>query len=332
MPKPANRSPLRPPGELSQGAPKKARPLTPTPSRLGEIGWVLLPLRAFLAYVFLYAGISKVADRRFLDGSSPISIHSTLVAVRSASPVGSLLGPVADHSFAFGLVFSIAEIAIGLGLALGLFTRIAAAGGMALSLSFFLTVSWGASPWYTGADIGYLFAMTPLLLGGSGGVYSLDGWLASAARAHPGIGEDRTRRVLLGGAAAVGVLVLLGAASLARRSKTSTAKPAGPAPTGTAADLVASSAVTVGGAKQVTDPVSGEPTWVLQLSAGQFTAVDAICPHQGCAVNFVSPSAGFACPCHGSRFSADGKLLAGPATRGLTSVPVSVVDGSVRRT
>jgi thiosulfate dehydrogenase [quinone] large subunit len=290
---------------------------------------VLLPLRGFLAFVFLYAGISKIADRRFLDSSSPISIHSTLVAVRSASPVGSLLGPVADHSFAFGLIFSIAEISVGLGLALGLFTRIAAAGGMVLSLSFFLTVSWGATPWYTGADIGYLFALTPLLLGGSGGLYSVDSWLAAAAQAHPGASEDRTRRVLLGGAAAVGVFVLLGAASLARRSPKAASIPS-PAPTGAAADLVATSAVSVGKAKQVKDPVSGDPAWVLQLTAGQFTCLNATCPHQGCAVNFVSPSDGFACPCHGSRFSADGKLLGGPATRGLTSIPVTVVDGSVR--
>ena len=49
------------------------------------------PLRAFLAFVFLYAGISKVADSRFLDSDSPISIHSTLVGVRSASPIGGLL-------------------------------------------------------------------------------------------------------------------------------------------------------------------------------------------------------------------------------------------------
>jgi thiosulfate dehydrogenase (quinone) large subunit len=303
----------------------------PPPGAFTQVGWVLLPLRAFLAFVFLYAGISKVADPRFLSGSSPTGIHDTLVAVRGASPVGSLLGPVQDHSFAFGLIFSIAEIAVGLGLATGLFTRIAAAGGMALSLSFFLTVSWSSSPWYTGADIGYLFAMTPLLIGGSGGVYSLDGWLAQAARARPGISEDRSRRALLGGAAAVGVLVLLGAASLARRSSGSGRTAPTAVPSGPAADLVATSAVAVGGGKQVKDPSSGDPAWVLQLSAGQFSAVDAVCPHEGCTVNFVSPSVGFACPCHGSRFSSTGKLLGGPATRGLTSIPVTVVDGSVRR-
>ncbi len=71
--------------------------------------------------------------------------------------------------------------------------------------------------------------------------------------------------------------------------------------------------------------------WVLQLTAGKFTAYDATCPHQGCPVGFVSPDEGFACPCHGSRFDAEGHLLNGPAQRGLTPVPV-VLDGPDLRT
>jgi Rieske Fe-S protein len=88
--------------------------------------------------------------------------------------------------------------------------------------------------------------------------------------------------------------------------------------------------VSVGSAKQVKDPKNGDPAWVLQLSAGQFSAFSAVCPHQQCTIGFVSPSEGFACPCHGSRFSAEGKLLQGPATRGLTAIPVTVTDGAVR--
>src|SRR6266516_3241088 len=112
-------------------------------------GWVLLPLRAFLAVVFLY-------------GTSPTSIHAQVLAVKHASPIGGLLGPVADHSFAFGLLMAFAEIAVGLGVLLGLFTRIAAAGGMLLALSLWLTVSWQAEPWFTSADVVSLFALTPL--------------------------------------------------------------------------------------------------------------------------------------------------------------------------
>jgi thiosulfate dehydrogenase (quinone) large subunit len=287
-------------------------------------GWVMLPLRGFLAVVFLYAGISKIADRTFLDGTAPTSIHSQVLAVKQASPIGGLLGPVADHSFAFGLIMAFAEIAVGLGILLGLLTRIAAAGGMLLALSLWLTVSWQADPWYTSADLVYLFAFTPILLGGAA-VLSLDAWLADARRRHPGVTEDRTRRaVLAGGVALLGGLIA-GGSALFRTSPSK--KPAVAQPSQL---LAQASDVPVGGAVQVRDPNTGHQDWVLQLSPGQFSALDATCPHQGCTVNFDSAATGFTCPCHGSRYDATGKLLRGPATTGLTAVPVKVTGGEVR--
>lgn len=295
-------------------------------------GWVLLVLRAFIGFVYLYAGISKIADRRFLDSSSPISIHNSVVAVRSASPIGGLLGPVVDHSFAFGLIMSLGEIAVGVGILTGLLTRVAALGGMVLAFSLWMTVSWQASPWYTSADLVYLFAFTPLLLAGAGGLFSLDGWLAQARAKHPGTGEDRTRRALVVSGVAVLAAAVAGGSVLFRRSpKAATAAPT-PTPTGPGAQLTTTAAVPVGGGTQVKDPESGDPTWVLQLTPGEFTAYDAICPHQGCTINFVSPSDGFRCPCHGSHFSATGALLGGPAPHGLTKVDVQADGTAVRLT
>ena len=192
---------------------------------------------------------------------------------------------------------------------------------MVLSFSLFLTVSWGAIPWYTGADIVYFVAFTPLILAGPL-PYSLDEWLARAAVRVPGVGEDRTRRALLAGGAAVGALVAVGLSSLFRSNSSSANAAAqlggtdhahahrlgdravrigiSAAGVRAAKALIAASAVPVGGAKEVTDPTSGDQVWVLQLETGKYTAVDAKCPHQGCAVNFVSASAGFRCPCHQS--------------------------------
>jgi thiosulfate dehydrogenase [quinone] large subunit len=297
--------------------------------RVTQVGWVLLPLRAFLAVVYLDAGISKVADRRFLEASSPRSIHANVLAVRHSSPIGGLLGPVVDHSTAFGVAMAVAELAVGLGLLAGLLTRVAAAGGMVLALSLWLTVSWGAVPWFTSADVVYLLALTPLLIAGSGGVASADAWLAQARATHPGRTEDRLRRVLLvTGLAAVGA-IMLGGATLARRSRSTARRPAASAQP---ADLGPAGAVPVGGAKQVSDPQTGAPIWVLQLSQGSFTAFSAICPHQGCTVAFISPADGFACPCHGSRFSATGQVTVGPASRNLTAVPVSEAGGQLETT
>ena len=50
---------------------------------------------------------------------------------------------------------------------------------MVLSITLFLTVSFHSSPYYTGADIVFVFAWIPLVLAGSGGVLSLDGVIAA---------------------------------------------------------------------------------------------------------------------------------------------------------
>jgi cytochrome b6-f complex iron-sulfur subunit len=44
----------------------------------------------------------------------------------------------------------------------------------------------------------------------------------------------------------------------------------------------------------------------------------------GCGLE--SDSNGFACPCHGSRFDADGKVTHGPANKPLQSLRVEVTD------
>lgn len=329
----------------------------PWRERTQQVGWVLLPLRGFLGFVFIYGGISKIADRSFLDASSPLSMRASVAAVRHLSPIGGLLGPVQAHSFGFGVLMAAAETAIGLGVLTGLFTRIAAAGAMAVAASLWLTVSWGAQPWYTSADLVYLFAVTPLLVAGAGGVLSADAWLQRMREVRPGVSADRTRRVMLAGGLAVFGAALLDGSALFRRSGTShdaasgAASPNGSAstsasnsPSGTAspsgsaspsgkggAVLTAVADVPVGGGHQVRDAATGDPVWVLQLQRAQFTAYDAICSHQGCTVDFVSPSDGFACPCHGAQFDATGQVIAGPAPRALTAIPV-VVDGTDVRT
>lgn len=315
--------------------------------------WILLALRGYLGVTFLYAGISKVGGRSFLDGSSPTSMHATLLAVKGQSPIGGLLGPVEHHSFAFGLLIALGETAVGTGVLLGLFARVAALGGMVISLSLFLTVSWNATPWYTGADIVYLFALTPVLLGGAGPL-SADEWLAQQRErdtsADP-LAADRGRRVILGGLAALAGLIALGVAGLVRggpSGRSSGAAPSGarstpssrPAPSSSAptssavagTPVLAASAIPVGGAAEATDPVTGDPMYVLQLQPGEFTALDRICPHQGCAVTFISGSAGFECPCHLSTFDPSGAVTGGPAPTGLAKIPVTKSGSEIVRT
>jgi cytochrome b6-f complex iron-sulfur subunit len=67
---------------------------------------------------------------------------------------------------------------------------------------------------------------------------------------------------------------------------------------------------------------------VLIHQNGGFTALSLVCTHLGCTVE-VKPE-GFTCPCHGSRFSSEGRPVKGPATTPLKTLRVEqTTDGKL---
>ena len=70
--------------------------------------------------------------------------------------------------------------------------------------------------------------------------------------------------------------------------------------------------------------LDGEKVAVYADPAGQLRAFSAICTHRGCTVGFNPADVTWDCPCHGSRFSTDGSVIQGPATRNLAPRPSRV--------
>ncbi|WP_326686634.1 MULTISPECIES: FAD-dependent oxidoreductase [unclassified Streptomyces] len=63
--------------------------------------------------------------------------------------------------------------------------------------------------------------------------------------------------------------------------------------------------------------VRGRRCAVHRTTEGELRAVSPRCTHLGCLVRFNDEEAAWECPCHGSRFGTDGRVIQGPATRPL---------------
>jgi len=300
--------------------------------------WVLLPLRAFLGGTFAYAGLSKLLDTHYLDDTSPLGVHAQMVNAAATSPIGPLVSLAADHATVAGLAIAFGEIAVGLATLLGLFTRLAALGGVLLSLSFFLTVSWTTRPYYVGADIVFAFAWIPLLIAGDAGVLSLSARLRAKVRhglglpVHPTPDEDGTvqddverrtvlRSGLIAGAATAAGVTAGSVLALARRPAGSPADAVSHGPVIAAVDDIV-----VGSSKSFTMP-NGTQAHLLRPAPDTFLAFNATCSHQGCPVSYVGP--GFRCPCHGATYDENGQVTGGPAPAPLIKIPIKVVEGQV---
>ena len=59
------------------------------------------------------------------------------------------------------------------------------------------------------------------------------------------------------------------------------------------------------------------------------SAVNPTCTHKGCIVDWKVNEKAFVCPCHGARFSPDGKVLKGPAKKPLPTYEAKIEGDSV---
>jgi Rieske Fe-S protein len=90
---------------------------------------------------------------------------------------------------------------------------------------------------------------------------------------------------------------------------------------------VAGSALTDVGGAVLVQSIAG--VFLLsRTSATAFTAVDAVCTHEGCTITGTDGDI-FVCPCHGSRYNRSGQVVFGPATASLRKYSASLADGVV---
>lgn len=69
--------------------------------------------------------------------------------------------------------------------------------------------------------------------------------------------------------------------------------------------------------------IAGKKVAVYHDEIGTLHALSPVCTHLGCHVSFNRSERTWDCPCHGSRFGVDGRVLNGPATVDLKPVEIS---------
>jgi cytochrome b6-f complex iron-sulfur subunit len=78
------------------------------------------------------------------------------------------------------------------------------------------------------------------------------------------------------------------------------------------------------GSRTVLDEI---PAILIHTESG-FSALSLVCTHLGCTLE--NDAGGFSCPCHNSRFTADGNVIQGPAAKTLTALRVEIIkDGHI---
>lgn len=349
-------APLRERGS-ARGQPDSPDPASPMTRRLFA---ALLPLRFFVGATFLYAGIDKLIDPRFLNASGPGSIADQLAGFTRVSPLAGLIQVFAlPFPVLVGMLIALAEIAIGLGALTGLLYRVSAAAGAGLSLLFFLTASWNVHPYYYGPDLPYAAGWLTLALAGHGGLAVLRVPFPAlfAPNEDPDEASPERRALVQAGILAVAAVAIAGVAGVgglfrgrdqvaeipaasptppaspgsspgpgASPAAASPAASAGPSAAPAAGQIATLASLKPGSAVSFVDPNSGDPGALIRLSNGNVVAFDAVCTHQGCTVEYDQPSGLLFCPCHGAVFDPthDAAVLQGPAPVALTALPILI--------
>jgi cytochrome b6-f complex iron-sulfur subunit len=85
------------------------------------------------------------------------------------------------------------------------------------------------------------------------------------------------------------------------------------------------------GTRALVAGLAGEPTYLTVQDDGSLAPMGIVdnCTHLGCTFPWNPTAQQFQCPCHGSRYTADGGVVRGPANLPLKIVHVAVNDDAI---
>ncbi len=69
-----------------------------------------------------------------------------------------------------------------------------------------------------------------------------------------------------------------------------------------------------------------QKVFIVRAKEGNFYALSAVCTHLGCIANWKPEEGIVACPCHGSKFGKEGKVIAGPAPKACSGLRCRLDD------
>ncbi|GIL82474.1 hypothetical protein Vretimale_11914 [Volvox reticuliferus] len=85
------------------------------------------------------------------------------------------------------------------------------------------------------------------------------------------------------------------------------------------------------GDRSLSQGLKGDPTYLIVTSDGTIEkyGLNAVCTHLGCVVPWVAAENKFKCPCHGSQYNAEGKVVRGPAPLSLALAHCDVQESGL---
>lgn len=85
------------------------------------------------------------------------------------------------------------------------------------------------------------------------------------------------------------------------------------------------------GDRTLAQGLKGDPTYVVvtEDKAIESFGINAVCTHLGCVVPWNPNANRFICPCHGSQYNNQGKVVRGPAPLSLALVHATVEDNKI---